>query len=164
VTKTIHLFIHERLGSSIINCTHCDSETAISNEQLWKSERSLRITCKCRNVFTLIINRRSFQRREVSLTGELRIGTSQKQVASIHIVSLSVDGIGFLTQNLELQIGNLLTVAFSLDNVEKTAIIDEIMICNINNNRVGARFLAHTGYNPEIDFYLMDKDDTGNDE
>ena len=27
----------------------------------------------------------------------------------------------------------------------------DIVICNINNDKVGAKFLARNGYNPEID-------------
>lgn len=85
-------------------------------------------------------------------------------MAVIDITSLSIEGIGFRARDLEPQIGDAFTIAFSLDDATETAIVDEIVICNFNKGVVGAKFLARNGYNPEIDFYLMDADCKDNDE
>lgn len=158
MTKIIHILIDDRLESSTITCPHCDRQKTIPNEQLCKADRPLRVKCSCHNVFALVTNRRRFQRRMVKFTGDMMACTSHKKLASINITSLSVEGIGFRVQDLEPQIGDTFTVAFSLDDAAKTAIVDEIVIFNVNRGSVGAKFLARNGYNPEIDFYLMDAD------
>jgi hypothetical protein len=85
-------------------------------------------------------------------------------LATIHITSLSVEGIGFCVHNLEPRVGDTYTIAFSLDNAAGTAIVDEISICNVNNDMVGAKFLTSHGYNPELDYYLMELSNKDNDE
>lgn len=162
--KTIHILIENRSESSTVTCPYCDRETTIPNEQLYKGDRARRIKCRCHNVFVLIANRRRFQRRHVNFTGDIMVCTSHKRLATINITSLSVEGIGFRVQDLEPRVGDTFTIAFSLDNAAETAIVDEIVICNINHTMVGAKFLARNGYNPEIDFYLMDEDRKDNNE
>ncbi len=158
MTKTIHILIDDRSESSTITCPYCDRQKTIPNEQLFKGERSLRVKCSCNNVFSLVTNRRRFQRRDVNFVGDLVVSTSHKRLAVINITSLSVEGIGFRGQDFEPDIGDAFTVAFSLDDELETAIVAEVVICNIKNDTVGAKFLARNGYNPEIDFYLMDED------
>jgi len=85
-----------------------------------------------------------------------RLCTSHQRLATIHIHSLSVEGVGFFVQNIKPRVGDTLTIAFSLDDAAETYIVDEIVICYVNNGKVGAKFLASHGYNPEIDYYLME--------
>lgn len=158
MTKTIHILIDDLSESSTITCPYCERQKTIPNEQLFKGDRSLRVKCSCHNVFSLVTNRRRFQRRDVNFTGDMMVSSSHKRLAVVNITSLSVDGIGFRAQDFEPEIGDAFTVAFSLDDEAQTAIVDEIVICNINQGMVGAKFLARNGYNPEIDFYLMDED------
>jgi hypothetical protein len=94
----------------------------------------------------------------------MMVAASHKRLAAIDIISLSIEGLGFRVAGLELQVGDTYTVAFSLDDAAETAIVDEIVICNSHNGMVGAKFLARNGYNPEIDFYLMDVDFQDQDE
>lgn len=157
-TKTIHILIDDRSECSTITCPHCERQKTIPNEQLCNADRPLRVKCSCQHVFALVTNRRRFQRRDVNFTGDMMVCTSHKRLAAIQITSLSVEGIGFRAQDIETQIGDTFTVAFSLDDANETAIVDEIVICNIKEGTVGAKFLARNGYNPEIDFYLMDED------
>ncbi|ETW94728.1 PilZ domain-containing protein [Candidatus Entotheonella palauensis] len=161
MTKTIHILIDDRSESSAITCPHCGRKKTIPNEQLCKSDRPLRVKCSCQNVFALVTNRRRFQRRDVNFTGDMMQCTSHKRLAVIDITSLSVEGIGFRAQDIELQVGDTFTVAFNLDDDSETTIVDEIVVCNINQGTVGAKFMARNGYNPEIDFYLMDEDCKG---
>ena len=163
MTKTIHILIDDRSESSTITCPYCDRQKTIPNEQLFKGERSLRVKCSCHKVFSLVTNRRRFQRRDVNFTGDIMVCTSHKRLATINITSLSVEGIGFCAQDFRPEIGDAFTVAFSLDDEMETAIVDEVVIFNIIDGTVGAKFLARNGYNPEIDFYLMDKDCKNND-
>lgn len=164
MTKTIHILIDDYTEHSTITCPHCDRQKTIPNEQLCKGGRSLRVKCSCQNVFALVTNRRRFQRRDVNFIGDMMVSASHKRLAAINIISLSIEGLGFRAEALELQVGDTFTVAFSLDNAAETAIVDEIVICNIHNGMVGAKFLARNGYNPEIDFYLMDIDCQDQDE
>ena len=92
------------------------------------------------------------------------VATSHKKLATINITSLSVEGIGFRVKGMKPQVGDTFTVAFSLDDEAETAIVDDVVICNIVSGTVGAKFLARNGYNPDIDFYLMDEDCKDDDE
>lgn len=110
-------------------------------------------------MFELVTNRRRFERHTVNLAGDLMECTSHKKVTDITITSLSVEGLGFLVKDMVSQLGDTFTVAFSLDDEAETAIVDEIVVSNIGDGTVGAKFLARNGYNPDIDFYLMYLDD-----
>jgi len=162
VIETVHILIDDRSQSSSITCPYCDRETTVPNAQFFKGDQSFRVTCLCHNVFTLITNRRRFQRHQVNVTGDLMLCTSHKKLATIHITSLSVDGIGFHSQPLKPQVGDTFTVAFTLDDAAGTVIVDDIVICNITDHLIGAKFLARNGYNPDVDLYLMAEGDTNN--
>jgi hypothetical protein len=164
VTQTIHILVDDRSKSSAITCPYCDRETTVPNEQFFNGDRSCRVQCSCHNSFVLIIDRRRFQRRRVDFTGAIMAHTSHEKLGTIHIISLSVEGVGFLVTDLALRVGDTYTITFSLNDAAKTDIVDEILICNVNNDMVGARFLASHGYNPDIDYYLMDLNDTDNNE
>lgn len=110
-------------------------------------------------MFELVTNRRRFERRTVNLAGDLMECASHKKVQDVKITSLSVEGLGFVATGLESQVGDTFTIAFSLDDEEETAIVDEIVVSNIGSGTVGAKFLARNGYNPDIDFYLMYMDE-----
>lgn len=56
-------------------------------------------------------------------------------------------------------IGDTFTVAFSLDDEAQTVIVDDIVVCYSHNGAIGAKYMSRNGYNPEIDFYLMNVDD-----
>jgi hypothetical protein len=85
-------------------------------------------------------NLRHFQRHQVDFTGDLMTCASHKKLATIHITSLSVDGIGFRSQHLKPKVGETFTVAFSLDDAAETAIVDDIVIRNVTDNQIGAKF------------------------
>ena len=157
MAKTVRILIDNRSQGSTITCPYCNRETTVPNERLSKSDRSLRVKCSCRNVFSLVTNRRRFQRYPVNFTGDLMLCASHKKLATINIVTLSVDGLTFESQHLKPEVGNTFTVAFSLDDEAETTIVDDIVICYHNDGVAGAKFLARKGYNPDVDFYLMDE-------
>jgi len=162
VTQTVHILVDDRSQSSTIMCPHCDRETIVSNAQFFKNDRSFRVKCNCHNVFSLITNRRRFQRYPVSFTGDLMLCATHKKLATVNIVTLSVDGLTFESERLEPEVGNTFTVAFSLDDEAETAIVDDIVICYRNGGVAGTKFLARNGYNPDIDLYLMNEDGADN--
>jgi hypothetical protein len=164
VTPTIHILIEDRSKNSAVTCPYCDRETTVPNEQFFEGDRSFRVTCSCHNSFVLIANRRRFQRHDVNLSGDIMVCTSHKRLATIRIKSISVEGIGFCVHNFEPRVGDTYTIAFSLDDAAGTAIVDDIAICNVNNDMVGAKFLASHDYNPEIDYYLMELSHKDNSE
>ncbi len=73
MAKTIHIIIDidDTSARSTITCPYCDRQKKIPNQQLCNGDRSLRITCICQCVFTLVTNRRRFERRAVSFIGDL---------------------------------------------------------------------------------------------
>lgn len=153
--KTIRILIDDYSETCSIACPNCHRERSISTEEISKGGHRLRIKCRCQQMFELVTNRRRFERHTVNLNGDLMECATHKKVADITITSLSVEGLGFLVQDVESQLGDTFTVAFSLDDEKETAIVDEIVVSNIGEGTVGAKFLARNGYNPDIDFYLM---------
>ena len=158
MTETVRILVDHRSQSTKVICPSCKREKIVANGQILQGDRSFRVKCPCHHVFILMANCRRFQRRPVDVTGDLMSCTSHKRLVSIHIISLSVDGIGFRSQHLKPQVGETFTVAFSLDDAAETAIVDDIEIRNVTANQIGAQFLSRNGYNPEVDFYLMAED------
>ncbi len=153
--KTIRILIDDGSDTCSIACPNCRRERSVSTEEIYKGGHRLRLKCRCQQMFELVTNRRRFERHTVKLSGDLMACASHKKMHDITITSLSVEGLGFLAEGLESQVGDTFTVAFSLDDDEATVIVDEIVVSNIGRGTVGARFLARNGYNPDIDFYLM---------
>ncbi len=157
--KTIRILVDDGSETCSIACPNCHRERSIPTEEVYKHGHRLRVKCRCQQLFELVTNRRRFERHTVNLSGDLMECASHKKVTDVTITSLSVEGLGFLASSIESQVGDTFTVAFSLDDETETTIVDEIVVSNIMNGVVGAKFLARNGYNPDIDFYLMYTDE-----
>jgi len=113
------------------------------------------ITCRCGTVFQAQFALRRHPRKVVQLRGELVDPQTCTKLSDMVISSLSVQGLGFvLAANLRLQVGEVYTASFRIDDVEQSRIHEPILIRRFQGNMVGAEFYPVEQYNYALDFYV----------
>ncbi|ETW93033.1 MAG: hypothetical protein ETSY1_41015 [Candidatus Entotheonella factor] len=162
--KTIQIFLNDLAATSQVTCPYCQRSRSIPNTQLQSLRHALRAKCSCENVFELVVNRRCFPRKDVRFEGELSLQGASERLAEIVVTSLSVGGVGFLVEGLAPQVGDIFTIAFSLDDDVKTEVREDIIVRNLRGEVTGAEFIGHGTYNFDLDFYLMPFDPDLKDE
>ena len=153
--EVVEIVLDDLTKTSKVTCPHCAKSKHIPNAQLRLLSHALQAKCTCSYVFEIKVNRRGFPRKRVRFAGELFLQGAQERVARIAIRSLSVGGIGFTTQDADLQVGDIFTVAFRLDDEFKTEVREDIEVTHIHGGVVGAKYTGPGAYNSDLDFYLM---------
>jgi len=153
--EVVEIVISDLGKTSKVTCPRCAKSKYIPNAQLRLLSHALQAKCTCNHIFEIKVNRRGFPRKRVRFAGELFLQGAQERVTRIAIRSLSVGGIGFTTQDAGLQVGDVFTVAFRLDDEFKTEVRDDLEVTHIHGVVVGAKFTGPGAYNSDLDFYLM---------
>jgi hypothetical protein len=153
--ESVQIILDDLAGTSKVTCPYCEKSKFIPNAQLRVLNHALRAKCTCNNVFELTVNRRCFPRKAVRFKGELFFQGTRESAAPIVVTSLSVGGLGFLVEGLPLQVGDVFTISFCLDDEVKTTVHEDIVVCNVQGHVAGAEFIEQGSYNADLDFYLM---------
>jgi hypothetical protein len=153
--EIVQIILNDLEGTSKITCPYCEKSKLIPNAQLRVLNHALKAKCTCNNIFELMVNRRNFPRKAVRFEGELFFQGTRESVAPIVITSLSVGGLGFMAEGLRLQVGDIFTISFCLDDGVKTTVHEDIRVCNVQSGVAGAEFIEQGSYNSDLDFYLM---------
>ncbi|WP_207678592.1 PilZ domain-containing protein [Desulfonema magnum] len=113
---------------------------------LWFENTSevVRITnrCKCGHSQTFLLERRRFHRKKVNLPGCYTLG--KKNLKKLMVVKdLSRGGLRLKVEKEgELKIGDMLFVAFQLDDEHRSLIKKKAVIRNISGCYIGAEFCS----------------------
>lgn len=153
--QIVQIVLNDLAETSKVTCPYCEKSKFIPNAQLRTLNHALRAKCTCDNVFELMVNRRCFPRKEVRFKGELFLQGASERLAEIVVTSLSVGGLGFVVEDLNPRVGDVFTISFCLDDAVKTAVHEDIVVCNLRGGVTGAEFIEHGSYNYDLDFYLM---------
>ena len=153
--EVVEIVISDLGKTSKVTCPHCSKSKYIPNAQLRLLSHALQAKCTCSHVFEIKVNRRGFPRKKVKFAGELFLQGAQERIARIAIRSLSVGGLSFTAGDADLQVGDVFTAAFRLDDEFNTAVREDIEVSNIRSGVIGARFTGPGAYNSDLDFYLM---------
>ena len=139
----------------LITCPSCGHSKELAHDRLPQQQRSLKVTCPCHYVFRLEHDRRRFERQDVDLLGYLFEMDSKELWDSIKITDLSRGGIGFVTQQTFIQVGETFIVGFFLDDEFGSWIEEPIVIRKVQaDDLVGAEFVDSDCYHSDLDLYL----------
>ena len=153
--KVVQIVISDLTKTSKVTCPYCGKSKYIPNAQLRLLSHALQAKCTCSQAFQIMVNRRGFPRKKVQFEGELFLPGAQERAARVDIRSISVGGIGFMAEGASLQVGDVFTLAFHLDDEFNTEVREEIEVSHIHGEAIGAKFTGPNAYNPDLDFYLM---------
>ena len=103
---------------------------------------------------------RRFERKAVQLYGALFEPISLTPLATLTTTELSLNGMAFVTQVTDIQIEQVLTVLFRLEDDRRTVMQEEIIVKTIQaDGTIGATFADQYQYNFDLDFYLAPTSD-----
>jgi hypothetical protein len=159
-TAAIRIYLNEE-HQGVVTCVHCGVTRAINmanytDESL--GHKSLKVKCNtCKKVFHIKFDLRYYPRTEVDFPGTLSHVQAAKAIDDVTITSLSLGGVAFIThRNLEIKCGDIFIIQFQLDDEERSAICEEIIIKRVDGRFVGAEFSHREKYSHELDFYITD--------
>ncbi|MDX1777016.1 MAG: PilZ domain-containing protein, partial [Desulfobulbales bacterium] len=118
----------------------------------------LKIKCSCKNIFTVNLEFRKRVRKRTSLRGTYINHSQQNKRGSLVVKNISVSGLEFSTLDTHnFAVDDELTVAFNLDNEQRSEIVKEVTVKDIRQNSVGCEFerSGEFAFDGPLGFYIM---------
>jgi len=131
-------------------CPKCRKSTTADVSEYKDINKAVRIqhTCACGHSHTVLLERRKFYRKDVDIPGTYTVkGNSVAKAMTVK--DLSRSGLKFeLHEKEDLKVGDRISVAFRLDNPQKTLIEKDVEIRTISDLNVGTEFCSRDSKNP----------------
>lgn len=143
-------------GCASIKCIFCNYTKHIKVPESFIS-RPVRVRCTCQESFIVLFDARSHFRRWVELPGEITMVGDKKR--AVKVVTISRKGVGFRlgVSKPEVEIGEVVTIRFRLDNEFLSWVNTNIKIVRIEGNHIGSEFTNLEVHDKKvIGFYLME--------
>lgn len=113
----------------------------------------LKYKCPCKHSFSVILERRIFFRKEITLAGS--IIQTKKIKYPVTISNLSRYGLKIIMfRKIDLAIGDRLHIEFTLDDKNRSVVFKEVIVRNIHNKEAGVEFPSHEHYD-KFGAYLL---------
>jgi len=157
--ETVRVYLNSERQGMVI-CMHCGVKRPInmsSYTDRYIGGKSLKVKCSaCGKVFHVKFDFRRYHRINVNLLGKILCLPARKELGNIIIVSLSINGIGFIMSNSNtIKINDIYEIIFYLDDDNHSIICEEVIVRRTNGPFVGAEFYHSDRYNYDLDFYIM---------
>ena len=148
--KEHRIFINDR-GEGTFVCPACNKGVIKDLSQFSEIQKAVRLKCKCScgNAYRVLLERRHHYRKPVSLVGMyfFQGGKGAPIKGLIKIRDISQSGIQFLVNSMpEFQVGDNLTIEFTLDDEERSQIREAGIVQRIQSNIVGLDFKTTDHY------------------
>jgi len=133
-------------------CPECENVKTIDATKFIKIEKKIKVNCKCPcgHSFQAFLERRNYQRKEITLPGiySRRINGEEVEKGQIVVTDLSRSGIRFRPHiKPAFKIGDHLQIIFNLNDKDKSLIQKKAVIMNISNElNVGLEFCQKETY------------------
>jgi len=162
-TETIQKIYLSDNNKATFQCPKCQVSKEADVSKYKKLETSIKLTvkCSCENLYSVILERRKFFRKETNFPGKFSfcplLGRSQKSLMTV--LDISRGGLKFKMTSVPLfKKGDIIEVEFNLDNSNKTLIKKQVFVRNIKDNFVNVEFCAFDTNHSEdkaLGFYLL---------
>ena len=141
-------------------CPVCQRDSTVDVSQYAVMDKTIRVKskCPCGNAWTSILEKRQQFRKDVSLPGTFkRVGaTDQLSEGNMVVVDLSMTGLKLkMSFAPPFNTGDLLDIAFQLDDKRRTSITKKVKVMNVSGPYVGVAFLTSDPPGAALGFYLM---------
>ena len=148
----------------VIKCPHCGKTKNLDSSQFTSQKREIKgkVKCPCGESFEFIVERRRNFRKQTNLPGKFKViaPTSKRVFGNMVVKDISKTGVKILpVANCNgISEGDTLLLQFRLNDKNETDIEVEVIIVNIINGHIGAKFAVTESYDPSmkaIGFYLF---------
>jgi hypothetical protein len=153
---TIKKIYVDKHGIANLVCPKCGDLRKESVEPYKSKERSLKIQCRCMNVYEVELEFRQTFRKETSLNGKY-FGTSNPgDCGRIIVKDLSLRGCRFeTTRETALSVGEEIRLELMLDEHASSATKKKAVVSHVKGRFVGCKFCDPPGsIDQAIAFYL----------
>lgn len=158
--ERIPIHVNERYEGTFV-CPRCGTARRVNLQRHYprllaqRGEKRATSACRCGTLIAVTFDCRRHRRKAVRLQGTLHDRYLQTTLSDVLIVSVSVDGVGFvLPPPLPLAVGGLYRVCFRLDDVPQTLIQEGLLIRRCDGQNIGADFYPRDRYQYALDFYV----------
>ncbi len=150
-----------------LSCPSCLLVREISVDKHMGRKHFLTVNCPCGTTYGVNLNFRKHYRKDVSIGGYYASGDTDIGWAdagnvptvpiNCRIKNISMGGLGFTTlSRVRVQLGDTLTVKFTLDKVPPEIVEKEVIVRTIIDNYIGCQFTQESGFSDRtLGFYLM---------
>jgi len=143
---------------AIFKCPVCE-KTKTANVSSYKSlQTAVRVKCKCPcgHSYSALLERRKHIRKDLHLSGSY-INKNGKGRGEMEILDLSRSGLRMKINDVaELNIGDILKIRFTLDDIQNSEVTKEVIIRSISGHSLGTEFLSLEHYDKLGSYLLFD--------
>lgn len=141
-------------------CPKCQNVKITDVSQYKNMDRAVRvkISCPCSHVYSVLLERRKYFRKQTNLPGDCYFGT-KKMRTPIIVKDISRVGLKFeLQRNEKFKVGDIVLVEFKLDDKHSSLIRKDVRIRKISGLTIGGEFLEldpTSASDKALGFYLF---------
>ena len=148
--KEHRIFLNDRAEGTFI-CPACNKGVIKDLSQFAQNQTAIRLKCKCScgNDYRVLLERRRHFRKPVNLVGMFFFQGSNRNTMKglIKIKDISQSGVQFSVNSIpEFDVGDKLTIEFTLDDEEHSLIREAGIVQRIQSNIVGLDFKTTDHY------------------
>jgi hypothetical protein len=147
-------FYPDKNNNAVISCPHCNFTKKVNAMQYRNSGKSLRVKCRCGDIFVCTIDFRKHYRKKVNLAGVYTVLANQR-TGDMLVEDISMGGLGFnnMTPH-DLKNGDILEVKFRLDDRNLTELKRKVKVMLLKGHFIGTEFMEKNRFDKELGFYL----------
>jgi len=151
----VYTFYVDEHEQAALLCPKCHFEKIIDATPYREAKTSLRVKCKCGEVFKGLLEYRRTYRKKVKLDGRY-VTLTRHEGGQMTVLDLSLGGLSFEAPGgHSLQPGEVLEVRFTLDNSWSTLITKQVEVLSVQGSHIGAKFCKIFERDPDLGLYLM---------
>ncbi len=126
----------------VLTCPHCGNQREVLVSK-FKGRRKIKVKC-CKS-FSVIVESRRRLRKNIRMIGNYINHSQEKSKGTCIIQDISVIGLSFSCSNFLFELGDEVTIKFTLDDEHYTKIKREAIVRNIRKNVAGCEFVSDRG-------------------
>ena len=145
-------------GTVVLTCPHCGIQREVQAESFRGYKHKLKIKCSCLETFMVFIEFRNRVRKKTNLRATYINHSQDENSGFLIIQDVSVTGLSFSSRDLkDFNVGDTLTVEFTLDDEYRTQINKKIIIRDIRETSAGCQYedSEEVAFGSPLGYYVM---------
>jgi hypothetical protein len=141
-------------GTANISCPECGEMKNMDVQKFVGVDKEIRLkcTCKCKHVFSVLLERRQHVRKKVQLKGEALLSSKRYP---IDIINISQFGLRIRTRGrLDINLLDRVNIEFVLDDAAGSTVRKAMIARSMRKNEIGMEFVNHNHYD-KLGSYLL---------
>ncbi len=154
--KIVRCFVRPDNTTTII-CPACNEPKTISVTAYKHKRHTIKVRCKCKEVFTIQLDFRSVYRKPTNMPGNYtNLSSPNQENIDVIVTNISKGGLGFIAPYPEYILkGQKLSIEFQLNDKKKTILTKTVIVQNVKKDHVGCEFESNQAFDKALGFFLQ---------